>query len=77
MAHDTDPPTIEAATVILEGAAARLAEHFDHVQIVVTYPAPNGATRLVASGEGNWYARLGAVRSWLKRQDTHRGGRGV
>lgn len=63
---------------ILDGAVARLSEHFESVSIVVTKRV-NGNSRSIVRGGGNWYASYGATREWLVRmdeaaRDTERGG---
>lgn len=54
---------------IIDHAAAVLSEHFDAVQIVVSKIQPNGSTRCLKSGTGNWYARQ-AMCSEFVREDA-------
>lgn len=50
---------------MIERLAARLAEHYDAVQILVSNCEHDG-TRYLARGHGNWYARTGMAREFLK-----------
>jgi hypothetical protein len=54
---------------ILKRHVAQLCEHFDAVQVVATRVYPDG-TMSFCEGGGNYYARVGAVRSWLMREDA-------
>lgn len=56
----------EEAEPLLAKALAILAEHFDAVQILVTWNE-DGESKDMASGSGNWYARLGLARAMLLR----------
>lgn len=60
----------EAQFEIVKASAARLREHFDSVQILVTVDAGDGATLSIAWGEGNWFARYGQAVEWVKKQDA-------
>jgi hypothetical protein len=40
------------------------------VQIIATYRNSEGLTGLHHHGVGNWYAREGSVREWIKVQDA-------
>lgn len=55
----------------IKEACQTLAEHFDSVHIFATRHESGelGGTVNVQYGEGNWFARLGQVQSWLTRQD--------
>lgn len=56
--------------VTLDRHVAQLMEHFDSVQIICTrFEAKAGKTSCASRGDGNWYARVGAVREWLIRDD--------
>jgi hypothetical protein len=56
---------------ILKSHAAQLAEHFDSVLIIATkYRPAGGGTSHSSYGEGDWYARYGAARAWLKNEDA-------
>lgn len=52
---------------ILSKATSMLGEHFDAVQIVVSYPAgkDNQFTGYSARGCGNWFARLALCREFI------------
>lgn len=57
----------EEAQKMLDGVLAQLSEHFDAVQILATWPAPNGATAGLSRGVGNWYARQGIARQFIEQ----------
>lgn len=49
-----------------------LSEHYNHVQIFVMRDDEDdeaGATMHYVSGRGNWFARIGLIRTWLMRMD--------
>lgn len=48
--------------------AMLLENGFDSVQVVATSTHHNGTT-IAHRGAGNWYARAGAVREWLVKND--------
>lgn len=53
---------------IVQKALHELGEHFDCVQIFVT--SKNGEhTECIATGSGNFYARMGIVRNWIVREE--------
>jgi hypothetical protein len=54
-------------TTILRNCCARLSEHFDTVQIVVTREQ-QGGTMMGHYGDGNVYARIASAQQWLKTQ---------
>jgi hypothetical protein len=54
---------------MMQAAAARLAEYFDSVNIVVTWKDNKGFTHTNVAGSGNWYARYGSTQEWLKSSD--------
>ena len=56
--------TPEECTEILAIAARKLGEHFDAVQIMVSYN-DEGTTRASFNGCGNWYARQGMAHSFI------------
>lgn len=49
---------------ILESAVSKLGEHFDHVQILVTWQEGEITHRL-QRGYGNWYARQGLAHEFI------------
>jgi hypothetical protein len=54
----------------VDQAIDRLIEHFDTVQIIVTgVDATDGATMYCSRGKGNWYARIGAARRFVRLDD--------
>jgi hypothetical protein len=53
---------------IIERHVAAMMEHFDSCQVICTRTV-NRSTELVQAGGGNWYARTGAVREWMYRND--------
>jgi hypothetical protein len=60
---------MDADIKIIDLAVARLAEHFDTVQVFVTRHDSRTGTINVQRGSGNWFARSGQVREWLIKQD--------
>lgn len=57
---------------ICEEFAAKLGEHFDHVQIMATW-TEEGGTMGTYRGAGNWYARQGMAHEFINQdiaQDT-------
>lgn len=58
--------TREQAVELLNTHAARLSEHFDSVVILASYMEADGTWAAIASGEGNWYARVGLCHQFLE-----------
>jgi hypothetical protein len=52
-------------------AAEALAEHFDHVQIFVSFyeGGDDGGTSTLVAGKGNLDARYGQVKAWVLREE--------
>jgi len=60
----------EAELKILKNAVAVLMEHFDSVHIFTTrFVSHDEGTQGLQWGDGNWYARLGQVKTWSEKQD--------
>ena len=57
----------DETTRILEAHVNQLAEHFDAVQILVSWPGEHGETCGRAHGTGNWYARVGLATQFVER----------
>lgn len=55
---------------LVEAASAKLAEHFDGVQICATHNL-EGQTTSYVSGHGNIHARIGVLREWVIRQEQY------
>lgn len=55
---------------ILDRHAKELGEHFDAVQILVSWENDRKATETLWSGYGNWWARIGMCRAFLKMEDN-------
>jgi hypothetical protein len=53
------------AEKILEDTVARLAEHFDAVQIMASWQTPQNCTACGKRGSGNWYARQGMAQEFI------------
>jgi len=51
----------------LHAHAASLAEHFGSVNIIVTR-YEHEITEIMAAGQGDYYARMGATEHWLRSQ---------
>lgn len=56
--------TNKEAEKILEEAASKLGEHFDSVQIMISWN-DNGYTMCCKRGVGNWYARQGMAHEFI------------
>lgn len=54
---------------ILETRVENLRAHFDSVQIVATRFNENGSTTLYDAGDGNWFARYGSLKDWVRKQE--------
>lgn len=52
---------------LVSDTAAKLGEHFEAVQIMVTWPADEGGTKSLMRGTGNWYARQGMAQEFIGR----------
>jgi hypothetical protein len=50
---------------LADNAIARLMEHVDHVQILMSWQE-KGETVFVSHGAGNWFARTGQAARWLQ-----------
>jgi hypothetical protein len=46
-----------------------LGEHFDHVQIMVSWNEQASCYRIF-EGSGNWYARQGMAHEFIKKDDA-------
>lgn len=53
---------------ILDACVARLSEHYDAVEILVTRH-DNGKTKATSKGSGNWYARYGMAAEYVERME--------
>jgi hypothetical protein len=56
--------TASEAERICEDAVAKLGEHFEAIQIMVSWTEPDG-TLCVRRGGGNWYARQGMAHDFI------------
>lgn len=56
-------------TQLIDSKVDQLMDHFDSVQILVSWPADNG-TRSCYRGAGNWFARTGMARDFLERDEA-------
>lgn len=56
--------THDEARKMVEDLAAKLGEHFDSVQVLVS-SVEEGGTRCIRSGVGNFYARLGMAQEFI------------
>lgn len=56
----------------IDKAAEELGEHVDSVQIIITYHrGDRGESASYSNGKGCFYARMGAVKEWVIRQDQY------
>lgn len=56
-----------AAIKILDEALDKIGEHFDAVQIHVSWMDDGDCTRCVHRGSGNWYARESMSREFIEQ----------
>lgn len=54
---------------LLNKHSKELAEHFDAVQILVTWDE-DGITKAKHCGRGNWWARMGLARNFIERDNA-------
>lgn len=54
-----------------------LSEHFDCVQIMVSWLNPNNETESMTRGSGNWYARQGLAREFINKSQADNIGESV
>lgn len=62
------PPdlTVKQLAALLQAKVDSLMEHFDSVQILVSFRSPkDGGTAYLARGGGNWYARQGMAHEFI------------
>jgi len=60
--------THQEAILLADNAIAKLMEHMDNVQILMSWEE-DGETAFVSHGAGNWFARTGQAQRWLN--DCH------
>lgn len=58
------PNSREELERIVDDSLARLAEHFEVVEIFASRVEPDG-TRCIKRGMGNWYARQGMAQEFI------------
>ncbi len=66
----------EDAKKMIEAIASQMSEHFDAVQILVSFPCDGGdgggtATQGLCAGRGNWYARQGMAHEFIERDKAN------
>lgn len=54
----------------LDDRIREIAEHFDTVHVFATWMNDDGSTSSTNTGRGNWHARSGQVRAFVKRMDA-------
>lgn len=62
--------TEKAIDAILAEVMPKLMEHCDAVQVMLTFPSPDGKTRGKVNGRGNWYARQGMAHEFISRDQA-------
>lgn len=55
---------------VLDKALRELGEHFDAVQVLVTW-CEGGVTKSRHAGVGNWFARVGVARNFIERDQAN------
>ena len=66
----TDQEREDEADKQLDAALARLSEHVDTVVIVATRRTADGQTRIMYNSQGNYFAVIGSVKSYIIDQDS-------
>lgn len=61
--------TYEEADKRVDAALAILREHFDSIQVCASWTDAK-QTYTVFSGSGNWYARVGMCRQFVKQDEA-------
>lgn len=61
--------TAREAEVLIDELAAKVGEHFDAVQILVSW-TDEGSTYCSKRGRGNWYARMGMCHEFIKKNEA-------
>jgi hypothetical protein len=56
----------EETAAIVRSHINGLMEHFEAVQVFVTWPDEDRATHCYYDGAGNWYARIGMVKEMIE-----------
>lgn len=56
--------------LLADKALDTLSEHFDSLQINGTFVDDEGITHHMSRGRGNWYARVGACREFLDKDQA-------
>lgn len=70
MIDTEDKPQPEKDLEFLKNKVAHLMEHFDSVQVFATKTDHDAhETRLYDCGRGDWYARFGAAKMWVKTEE--------
>jgi hypothetical protein len=54
----------------VDKALGVLGEHFDACQFIGTYVDDDGITHCLTRGTGNWFARMGAAREFIDRDQA-------
>jgi hypothetical protein len=62
--------TEDEAKELLARMSAQLHEHFDAVQILVSWNEESDC-KCIKQGSGNWYARIGMCREMLLFDEAH------
>jgi hypothetical protein len=58
------------ASEILQRHVSNMSEHFDAIQVLVTWFEGDGVTRALSKGSGNYYARVGMAKEFVVREDA-------
>lgn len=67
----SDNPEQEAIGKLVGDCVARLGEHVESVEILVTYRNKDGNESGYHKGSGNWYARYGQLREAMLVWDEY------
>lgn len=64
--------TNEEVTALIDSKVNQLSEHFDAVQILVSWPSAGngGGTMSCYRGSGNYFARTGMARDFMNRDEA-------
>lgn len=64
------PEERDAQLDIIKEAVDKLDQHFDTIQVVATFDMKENGTTIFNFGKGNWFARYGSVKAWIKNEEA-------
>lgn len=71
MSTEFKSPETDPELKLIQEAIDLLSEHFDSVHIFTTrHESDETGTYSIQRGSGNWWARIGAIKAWIIRNDA-------